>query len=89
MNKLTAFELSLELYLEIQSKPEQFSFHIYTNSIKNIFKSSKKQQQIFIHKNVISIVKIFLFIYNSPATPQNPAIFKIPLLLLMLIAVRI
>ena len=36
VNKLTAFEPSLELYLEIQHKPKQIRFHIHTNSIKNI-----------------------------------------------------
>lgn len=36
VNKLTALDPSLELYLEIQSKPNQIHFHIYTNSVKNI-----------------------------------------------------
>lgn len=36
VNKLTAFEPSLELELEIPCKPKQIYFHIYTNSVKNM-----------------------------------------------------
>jgi len=36
VNKFTAFEPSLEPYLEIQNKPKQILFHTYTNNVKNI-----------------------------------------------------